>query len=122
MSLIENYFKDTKKYKKSHGEKTIILIQVGSFFESYAFVENDCSYSGSNIEEFSRICDMAIANKNVCVGNKKVVMAGFGLTQLEKYVKRLLENGYTDVKVSQMKHDHLIKDFKGLDNIIKNYL
>jgi len=34
----------------------------------------------------------------------------------------LLENGYTDVKVSQMKHDHLIKDFNGLDNIIKNYL
>ena len=34
----------------------------------------------------------------------------------------LLENGYTDVKVSQMKHDHLIKDFNGLDIIIKNYL
>ena len=34
----------------------------------------------------------------------------------------LLENGYTDVKVSQMKHDHLIKDFHGLDNIIKKYL
>ena len=34
----------------------------------------------------------------------------------------LLENGYTDVKVSQMKHDHLIKDFNGLNNIIKNYL
>ena len=34
----------------------------------------------------------------------------------------LLENGYTDAKVSEMKHDHLIKDFSGLENIIKNYL
>ena len=34
----------------------------------------------------------------------------------------LLENGYTEVKTSQMKHDHLIKDFIGLNNIIKNYL
>jgi phosphoglycolate phosphatase len=34
----------------------------------------------------------------------------------------LLEGGYTDVKVSQIKHNHLIKDFNGLDNIIKNYL
>ena len=101
MSLITKYFEETKKYKKLNGEKTIVLIQVGSFFESYAFVENDGSYSGSNIEEFSRICDMAIANKNVCVGNKKIVMAGFGLMQLEKYVKRLLEHGYTVPVITQ---------------------
>ena len=34
----------------------------------------------------------------------------------------LLENGYTNIKTSQMKYDHLIKDFIGLENIIKNYL
>jgi phosphoglycolate phosphatase len=34
----------------------------------------------------------------------------------------LLEGGYTDIKISQMKYDHLIKDFIGLDKIIKNYL
>jgi len=34
----------------------------------------------------------------------------------------LLEGGYTDVKVSQMKHDHFIKDFTELSKIIKNYL
>ena len=101
MSLITRYFEDTKKYKLSHGEKTIILIQVGSFFECYAIVESDGSYVGSSIEEFSRICDMSIARKNTCVGDKKVVMAGFGLTQLEKYVKRLLEHGYTVPVITQ---------------------
>ena len=34
----------------------------------------------------------------------------------------LLEDGYTDIKVSQIKHDHLIKDFIGFNKIIKNYL
>jgi len=34
----------------------------------------------------------------------------------------LLEGGYTDVKTSQMKYDYLIKNFIGLDKIIKNYL
>ena len=101
MSLISKYFEDTKKYKLSHGEKTIILIQVGSFFECYAIVESDGSYVGSSIEEFSRICDMSIARKNTCVGDKKVVMAGFGLGQLEKYVKRLLEHGYTIPVITQ---------------------
>jgi len=101
MSLILKYFEDTKKYKQSHGEKTIILIQVGSFFECYAIVESDGSYVGSSIEDFSRICDMSIARKNTCVGTKKVVMAGFGLGQLEKYVKRLLEHGYTIPVITQ---------------------
>jgi len=34
----------------------------------------------------------------------------------------LLEDGYTNIKASQMKYDHLIKDFKNLNNIIVNYL
>jgi len=34
----------------------------------------------------------------------------------------LLEGGYTNVKVSQIKYDHLIKNFVGLDKIIKKYL
>ena len=34
----------------------------------------------------------------------------------------LLEGGYTNVKVSQIKYDYLIKDFVGLNKIIKKYL
>ena len=34
----------------------------------------------------------------------------------------LIEDGYTNVKSSQMKYDHLIKDFINLSKIIKNYL
>ena len=34
----------------------------------------------------------------------------------------LLENGYTDTKVSEMKYNYLIKDFIGLEKIIQKYL
>jgi phosphoglycolate phosphatase len=34
----------------------------------------------------------------------------------------LLANGYTEVKSDQIYHDHLVKDFVGLEKIIKNYL
>tara|TARA_B100000780_G_scaffold194382_1_gene137070 strand:- start:3367 stop:6372 length:3006 start_codon:yes stop_codon:yes gene_type:complete len=95
MSLISQYFEDTIKYKASHGERTIVLIQVGSFFEVYATVEDDGSFAGSSIEEFARINDMSIARKIGSHGNKRVVMAGFGLGQLEKYTRKLLEHGYT---------------------------
>ena len=34
----------------------------------------------------------------------------------------LLENGYTEKKTSEIHHDHLIKDFVGIEEIIYKYL
>ena len=34
----------------------------------------------------------------------------------------VLEDGYTDVKIDQMKYDHVIKNYNDLNKIIKNYL
>ena len=33
----------------------------------------------------------------------------------------LLENGYTEKKSSEIHHDHLIKDFVGIETIISKY-
>jgi DNA mismatch repair protein MutS len=35
MALIKEYFELTKKYQDEYGENTILLMQVGSFFEVY---------------------------------------------------------------------------------------
>ena len=35
MSLIKEYFELTKKYQDEYGNNTILLMQVGSFFEVY---------------------------------------------------------------------------------------
>ena len=101
MTLADEYFNYTKKYQASHGEKTLVLMQVGSFFECYAMLQPDGSYTGSHIQEFATINDMSIAKKNICVGKNEIVMAGFGLGQLEKYVKKMLVHGYTVVVYSQ---------------------
>jgi len=34
----------------------------------------------------------------------------------------LIEDGYTEKRVSEIRHDHLIKDFKGLEKIITKYI
>ncbi len=34
----------------------------------------------------------------------------------------LLEDGYTEKKVNEIYHNHLIKDFTGIENIVKNYI
>ena len=40
-------------------------MQVGSFFESYALIDTDGKYIGSNIQDFANINDMVISKKNV---------------------------------------------------------
>ena len=94
MALINQYLSYVEQYTSIYGEKTLVLMQVGSFFECYALINPAGEYTGSRIQDFSDINEMAISKKNVCVGGKSVVMAGFGLAQLEKYVKRLQEHGY----------------------------
>ena len=34
----------------------------------------------------------------------------------------LVENGYTEKKINEIKHDELIKDFEGFSEIVKKYL
>ena len=95
MGIVDEYLEYTKKYSSIYGDKTLVLMQVGSFFECYALIMHDGSYSGSHIQEFANINDMVISKKNVCVGELNVVMAGFGIHQLEKYVKKMQNAGYT---------------------------
>jgi DNA mismatch repair protein MutS len=95
MTIVKDYIDLTNKWKKEYGEKTLVLMQVGSFFEAYGLIDDNNNIVGSNIVEFAEINDMAISKKNICVGKSKVVMAGFGLPQLDKYIKKLQDNGYT---------------------------
>ena len=95
--MLKSYFSTLDKYTKQYGKKTILLWQCGSFFEVYGYKEPKTQeISGSRIAEFSQICDMAIATKKKCVGNKNVVMAGFSpIHRLDKYLPRLNQKGYT---------------------------
>ena len=95
MTLADEYFGYVEKFCKSHGPKTIVLIQVGSFYEVYGILCANGTYKGALLKEFASINDMVIAPKNMCIGKEDIFMAGFGLQQLDKYVKRLLEHGYT---------------------------
>jgi len=102
MTIIDEYLSLTKKYKHEYSEKTLLLMQVGSFFECYALLDpRENTYQGSNIQEFSDINDLVISKKNVLHNGTPVAMAGFGITQLEKYVRRMQENDYTVVVHTQ---------------------
>ena len=105
MALISEYFVLTRKYQEDYGPNTIVLMQVGSFFEVYGVYEKKIdTITGSRILEFSQICELNIVEKNTSItkendNNEKnnVMMAGFKDIQIEKYIKKIQEAGFTAV-------------------------
>ena len=102
MSLITEYFELTKKYQDEYGDNTILLMQVGAFFEVYGIYdkENDIIIS-SKITDFSQICELNVVDKNTCVGKNNVMMAGFKDFMIEKYLRKIQDAGFTAVVYSQ---------------------
>jgi len=104
MSLVATYLKLTKEYSEKYGDKTVVLMMVGSFYEIYGekLTNRDGSFSvtGSKIEEISKLCDLSIAQKIAGVSGTHV-MAGFTYTKIDKYLKKLQDAGYTSVVITQ---------------------
>jgi DNA mismatch repair protein MutS len=102
MSLVTEYFELTKKFQEEYGDNTILLMQVGAFFEVYGIYdkENDTIIS-SKITEFSHICELNVVDKNTCVGKNNVMMAGFKDFMIEKYLRKIQDAGFTAVVYTQ---------------------
>jgi DNA mismatch repair protein MutS len=103
--IIFEYDKYLQKYKKIYGDKTILLMQIGSFFEMCSILEEENKLGEQDIFD---ICDDVL---NVVVGKKwyksgeeqKVYyMGGFPLIAQEKYFTYLLNHNYTVVLVEQV--------------------
>ena len=103
MSLVATYLKLTKEYSDKYGDKTVVLMMVGSFYEIYGekLTNRDGSFSvtGSKIEEKSKLCDLSIAQK-IAGASGTHVMAGFTYTKIDKYLKKILF-----LKLSEMTAD-----------------
>lgn len=94
MSIVTEYLTLTETWKTERGEKIVVLYQNGSFFEIFALQDTNGIIYGSNIEDVAKICDLKIATKNIKSGNDNVLMAGFKVEAIEKYLTKLSNNGY----------------------------
>ena len=94
-------------------------IKIYDFFE-YVAGRNTFEYCKPDPRHLTNIIE--IMNGNV----KKSLMIGDSendadTAKLAGVPMILLENGYTDKKTEQIYHDHLVKDFVGIENIVINY-
>lgn len=117
-SIYKDYIDLTKKYVDQYGKNTVVLMQVGAFFEVYGF---KCPRTGnilkSEIVEFSQLCSLNIAEKKIVYNGDQVLMAGFRDYSLDKYVQKLTENGFTAVVYVQQKEEGKTTIHRVLDNI-----
>lgn len=102
-SITTDYINLSQKYRAIYGNKTIVLMQCGVFFEVYGLKINQEITDKTPIVEFAQIVNLNIADKKIYIGDYQVVMSGFRDYSLEKYLQKITENGYTAVVFVQEK-------------------
>tara|TARA_B100000900_G_scaffold415451_1_gene445366 strand:+ start:50 stop:2935 length:2886 start_codon:yes stop_codon:yes gene_type:complete len=106
-SIFCEYIELYNKYKKLYGEKTIVLMQVGSFFEIYS-CHNKKVKLGPDTKEIIDILNVIFSkrNKNIDeITENNYQMAGWPVNSLDKYVDILLNNKYTIIIVEQFDNE-----------------
>ena len=87
------YVEKTNYYKRLYGDNTVVLMQVGSFYEIYSNCDND----NIDIRKISDITQLHVANKKC-----GYFMAGFKIEILNKYSNILTNAGYTCIIYNQI--------------------
>ena len=96
--IIDDYLEYSRIYKEKYGDKCIVLMQVGSFYELYSIGDND-------IYQIADLCNIQISRKNKSINEISIsnpLMAGFPLYTISKYTQILLNNNYTIVLIEQV--------------------
>jgi DNA mismatch repair protein MutS len=104
MALYDYYFNTQTEYQAKYGEKTLVLIEVGMFFEIYK-IENATECVGPDIQTICNICDLQLSRKNKSIienSRANPMMAGFPSHAFSKHVQLLLNQQYTIVVIRQV--------------------
>lgn len=106
-SIFKEYIELHNKYTKLYGNKTVILMQVGGFFEIYS-CHNDKIKLGPETKDLVNILNVIFSkrNKNIDgITENNYQMAGWPINSLDKYIDILLNNKYTVVIVEQFDNE-----------------
>ena len=98
--LYDDYIHYTQQYKKEYGERTVVLMEVGSFWELYS-----CDKGlGASMKEICNLLNITLSrkNKNILeISSSNPLMAGFPSHALGKFLPMLVNDDWTVVLVGQ---------------------
>ncbi len=97
-NILDEYLSIVNEYKQKY-KKSIVLLQVGSFYELYSTIEND-----SELTAICEILNIQMTKKNKSIKKISKVnphMAGIPCISIEKYLDVLINNDYTVIVYNQ---------------------
>lgn len=98
--IFKDYFNYHKQYKKKYGNKILVLMQVGGFYEAYSTDNPELNHG--NLSEMLNI-NLTKKNKKFPVNEKSnPYMMGFPLLALPKFLDLLKNFGYTTIVIDQV--------------------
>ena len=114
MALLEQYFKLTTDYRVKYGEKTLLLMEVGSFFEVYTKVDPITKeITEQQVIDLRKFTDLSPGKKT-----ESVLMLGFTSRSppiLERYMDKIIKNGYTVIIHEQdTRSNNTTRSLKGI--------
>jgi DNA mismatch repair protein MutS len=107
--LIKDYFNYQQEFVEKYGSNTIVLMQVGSFYEFYGLNTEQLTYNSidanltldnTHLYTVAKLLGFSIAKKT-----NNILMAGVPKYAIDKHVKKLLDNNYTIVIIEQIGDD-----------------
>ncbi len=112
-NLHQKYLDLQNEYTKKYGEKCIVLMQVGSFHEAYATEKQ-----GYDLYKLASLLNMVCTKKNKSISNISIdnpLMLGFPSVAKTKYIKILVDNGFTVVVLDQISQSpHIKREVTGI--------
>ncbi len=104
MTLIDDYLSDQQKFVNKYGTNTIVLMQVGHFYECYGVDNKEENINSENLYKLCDILNIQITKKNksiVEINRHNPLMIGVPIFAVDKYIQILLNHSYTIVMVEQ---------------------
>ncbi len=95
-------------------------IKINHFFE-YVAGSNTFDYCKPDPRHLTNVIEIIQGElkKSIMIGDSETDSAAANSANLPFI---LLEDGYTDKKVSEIPHDHLVTNFQGIEKIVSKYL
>lgn len=102
LKIFDQYEYFQNRYQQKYGPNTVVLMQVGGFYELYG-VDNDTTKIGL-AKEIAILLHIELTRRNKEIrenSRTNHLMAGFPLAALCKYIDILMDNNYTVVVIDQ---------------------
>lgn len=101
--LTVTYFKLQRYFEKKYGKNSVVLMEIGTFFEVYE-VNNDEEQIGK-AKEIAELLNIQLTRKNKSIlenSKENPIMAGVPAISLEKHLARIIaEQKYTVAIIRQ---------------------